>query len=133
GASSLVVQIGLKAGVPMMIGFLRFSAAALFLAVPVSAAFADYLDVQRAAAIHQTASSSSDVLSHPTIGTHLTLLDNGSQTSGYYHVIDPVTQQPGWIYRTLVTVEQGDPPAPVNNNSPAPASGDTMQVHYINM
>src|ERR1700733_483588 len=124
----------------MMDIYIRQLVVGLLLSVLATSAKADYLDVQRAATIRQSPSSNADILSRPAIGTHLSLLDGGAQTAGYYHVVDPGSQQPGWIYRTLVAVQTGDlPVTPVTNNPPnqpatgTPPTGTLMQVHYINM
>lgn len=118
-----------------------FGLAAALLALVSTSAWADYLNVARNATIRAKASSSSTILSYPAIGSHLELLDDGTQKNGYYHVVLPASSKKGWIYRTLVSVKPGDIPTsaaatpnPPASNPPTTASGaDTMTAHYINM
>src|SRR5262245_873635 len=75
------------------------------LAAPVAA---DYLTVSRAAPVRRAADSSSDRVAEVEDGTFLTILDNGDQTDGYYHV--KAGNKAGFIYRTFVRRHPGNPP-----------------------
>jgi len=81
----------------------------LFLLLLVTPVQADYLEVRRASTIKAQASASAEILSHPSVGTYLPLLDD-QQVNGYYKVRDPVSGNPGWIYRTFVRRYTGNPP-----------------------
>jgi competence protein ComEC len=114
-----------------------------------TAAWADYLTVERAANIRAKPTTNSQILFHPPVGANLELLDNGNQKGGYYHTVDPNSARKGWIYRTLVSVQSGTipsttPPASAPDSSPPPTTpptvpsaptigSDTMTAHYINM
>lgn len=84
---------------------------ALLLATLLSAvASADHLVVRRAATIKATPESAGAVLVRPAIDAVLLLLDDGTQSNGYYHVRVPDLGTTGWIYRTLARRFPGDPP-----------------------
>jgi beta-lactamase superfamily II metal-dependent hydrolase len=127
-----------------MISYFRLAAIGLLLTAFSTSASADYLDVQRAATIRKSPSTDAAILAHPDVGTHLAIVGNGTQKQGYYHVTEPTSQKPGWIYHTLVKVQPGDmpgatvtPPTPTPMPAPTPtapvAANDVMRVHYINM
>lgn len=71
---------------------------------------ADYLEVRRSATIKEDPHRDADVLVRPEVGSFLELLDNGAQSSGYYHVSHPESGEEGWIYRTLVRRHPGSIP-----------------------
>ena len=108
---------------------------ALFLVTNVASARADYLEVRNSARIRQAPTTASHILAHAATGTRLTVLDNGSQTNGFFHVDVPNTTQQGWVYHTRVTLrtEPPTPPAPPTPPSPLPAPAAQMTVHYINL
>lgn len=63
--------------------------------------FSDYLKVTRSATLKSNPVSGSTILLRPAIGSTLELLDE-NQTNGYYYARDLVSDQEGYIYRTLV-------------------------------
>lgn len=62
---------------------------------------ADYLITSRTANIKDQPVGDGDPLEHVAEGVRLSLLDNGDQTNGYYHVRSAAGTE-GWVYRTLV-------------------------------
>lgn len=75
--------------------------------VPV---LADYLEVQRKAPLRAAPDPDATVVRAAVPGETLTLLDNGRQTGGYYHVRVPGSSGGAWLYRTAVRRFRGDPP-----------------------
>lgn len=92
------------------ISYLCFMIAFFF---PVSIVFGDYLEVRRPATIKAEPNRDARTLEKVSIGTRLNLLDEGSQTNGYYSVRTVSLGQTGWIYRTLVRRYRGEIPVPV--------------------
>lgn len=64
-----------------------------------------YLKVSRKSNIRQQPSSQSAILETAQKDQYLTLLDNGSQVEGYYHIL--ISSGAGWIYRTMVRRYEG--------------------------
>jgi len=120
-----------------------FRLAAILVGIAIAwPAAADYLEIRRPTTVKQDPSSDSDVIARPKVGDNLDLLDGGTQTNGYYHVLEPDSGQPGWVYRTFVTryegrlpgQDSGPPPAAPNSGAQSSKlSGDTMKVHYIDV
>lgn len=81
----------------------------LILSVLTSTAAADYLVVSRSATVKSQPDRDALVLERVDAGTHLDLLDDGQQESGYYHVRASQGFD-GWIYRTLVRRHEGGVP-----------------------
>jgi competence protein ComEC len=97
---------------------------------------ADYLEVRRSATLKETPSGSGRVSAHVEAGLNLTLLDDGKETDGYYHITSRDGSSKLWIYHTLVLRHEGDPPGQLAQGSFAPAqmpSGDVMKAHFINL
>lgn len=82
-----------------------------FLVLLPSALHADYLEVRRPATIKERPEGQAAIIQRVQPGTYLILLE-GDQTNGYYQVQRPSTDQPGWIFRTLVRRHSGEPPEP---------------------
>jgi len=82
----------------------------LFLALLVSAASSQYLEVRRAAIIKEQPASNAGIIERVQSGDFLRLLDNGQQQNGYYRVRAKSIAQDGWIYRTLVRRHDGELP-----------------------
>jgi len=97
----------------------------LLLAIPALAS-ADLLEVVRPARIKEGPSKTAAILERPAIGLLLERAP-GAETNGYLPVLIPVTNQPGWIYKTLVAPHQAAA-AP-----PAPAAQGTLEVQVMNV
>ena len=68
---------------------------------------ADYLTVSRSATIREGPNRDTAILARASPGDMLSLLSE-TQTNGYYEVLVPGSNRPGWIYRTLVRRHRGD-------------------------
>jgi beta-lactamase superfamily II metal-dependent hydrolase len=117
------------------LGSLALVAAAVFISVVASRA--DYLEVRHSATLKQDPNGSAPIAAHVDVGANLKLLDNGAETGGYYRVSSPETQDPLWIYHTLVLRHEGDVPGQGTGGGTVaasqPLSGATMKAHFINM
>jgi endonuclease G len=82
-------------------------------------AFGDYLETQRSATIKAGPNTQAGVIERVEKGTLLPLLDEGTQTDGYYHVRLVAQGQDGWIYRTFVRRSPGELPRPEEKSRPA--------------
>lgn len=89
-----------------------------------TAAFAEDVVVKRHVTVREAPARSSDIVKFPAIGEHLTLLDNGARTSGYYHV-RLTDGRVGWVYYTFVTREVAE--------AAGFAPGDVAIAHFIDM
>lgn len=88
----------------------------IIICLPVAAVYGDYLEVRRQATIKAESNREAEIIERVGPGTYLQLLDEGSQTNGYYRV-RRVSQGPsGWIYRTLVRRYGGDIPVPTDGD-----------------
>jgi DNA/RNA endonuclease G (NUC1) len=84
--------------------------ALIVIAVPGTAVRGDYLEVRRATTLRAEPDRQSAPVEQVTPGIRLQLLDEGRQTSGYYHAATAVDAQPGWVYRTMVRRYPGEAP-----------------------
>ena len=117
-----------------------FLAASLAAVVLFSAAVrADYIEVQRSAIIKDQPARDAAEIVRPATRDRFSLLDEGRQTGGYYHVSIEAGAGDGWIYRTFVRrfpgALPGAAPAP-GSATPSAATepaGDTMRVHYLDV
>lgn len=100
----------------------------LFAIFGAGVAHADHLVVARDVTVRAEPTRRSEVVTFPEIGAALTLLDDGRQVDGYYHVRLPDGRE-GWIYRNFVRRVSGDIPAVALTS----AAGDRIVVHYINV
>lgn len=111
----------------------------LLVLIPYTGVRADYLEVRRSATIKDRPIRDAIVIERPDVGGALQLLDNGDQQNGYYRIMAPVAQNPGWIYRTLVRRHPGNPPGVTTGPTTGPQAdspdlaGDIMRVHFIDM
>jgi len=107
----------------------------LFLFLPVLL-HADYLKVQRQAAIRAQASTKSETLAAVEQGTLLSL-QAAEQKGGYYKVSVPDSAKSGWIYRSMVRRFAGDMPrqasAAAEASAAADASGASAGVYPADM
>ncbi len=71
--------------------------------------FADHLELRRNAGVKAGPESQASVIYQGSSGELFSLLDNGQQTNGYYHVAIPGGSS-GWIYRSIVRLHHGDLP-----------------------
>ena len=85
----------------------------LFICLPFTAVYGDYLEVRRSATIKAEPNRDARVIERVAPGTNLQLQDEGRQTNGYYSVQTVSLGQSGWIYRTLVRRHPGEIPEPV--------------------
>jgi len=85
----------------------------LILSVSLSYLHGDYLEVRRSVNLKTQPSSSGLVLDKLESEALLTLLDEGKQTKGYYHVYSKDTGRSGWVYRSFVRRYSGDIPSEV--------------------
>lgn len=97
-------------------------AAALALA---SAAQADELVIKRDVTVRQSATRKSAIVTFPSVGSALELLDQGRRVSGYYHA-RLSDGRSGWVYQTFVERRAAAAPLPAVDAS-------HMAVHYINV
>jgi endonuclease I len=70
---------------------------------------ADHLELRRNAGVKSGPESQASVIYQGSNGELFSLLDNGQQTNGYYHVAIPGGSS-GWIYRSIVRLHRGDLP-----------------------
>lgn len=85
----------------------------LWILLPASPGYGDYLKVSRSATIKAEPQRDATVIERVQSGTLLQLLDEGQQNNGYYRVETVSLGQPGWIYRTLVRRYSGEIPQPL--------------------
>jgi beta-lactamase superfamily II metal-dependent hydrolase len=86
---------------------------------------ADYLVTYRPANIKAEPVSEAASLERVGEGVRLSLLDDGVQTNGYYHVTSPAGTD-GWVYRTLVRrhADDGGTPSSTGTGSASSAAGN---------
>jgi endonuclease G len=87
---------------------LMMAAVLLILIGLPSLTHADYLIVSRSATIKTAPQGDASIIERAEPDVALALLDDGSQTNGYYKVTAPSSGADGWIYRTLVRRYPGD-------------------------
>ena len=102
----------------------------LCICVLIKPAYGDYLEVRLSAMIKAEPTKDASVLSRAKPQTYLKLLDNGRQTSGYYHVELVFSGQTGWIYRTKVRRYPGNLPNNVAESSGTVDTPTTGQQRY---
>ena len=98
--------------------FWQFSAAA--------SALADDLVVKRNVTLRAEPDRRSAIVDFPAIGSHLTLVDDGTRVRGYLHA-KTTDGRLGWVYYSFVTrVPSAEPEALL-------AAAPSMTVHYIDV
>ena len=93
----------------------RLSLVLFFATFTVGATYADYLVVSRNAIIKAEPIKKGAEVDRAYRGDTLNLLDDGAQTSGYYHVFNPKSGKDGWVYRTLARRYERVEPVPPGN------------------
>ena len=96
---------------------------------------ADYLITSRSANIKEEPVSDAAALENVGEGARLSLLDNGIQSNGYYHVTSAAGIE-GWVYRTLVRryADSGTPLTGSSSSSSSSAtSSDRVEVTAIDV
>lgn len=97
------------------------------------AAAADYLITSRSANLKEEPTSNGPVIESLAIGTTLTLLDQGIQQAGYYHVATTEGAE-GWVYRTLVRRYPGIPEPGIGSVAPGMSNTNgavvTLDFHF---
>jgi endonuclease G len=101
----------------------------LFVFLPITYLRGDYLEVRRNATIYAEPNKEARIIEQVSSGKFLDLLDDGKQTSGYYHVKTISLGEPGWIYRTFVSRYPGSIPQP----SQEAQSVDPLADHTLNI
>jgi endonuclease G len=84
----------------------------IIICLPVAAVYGDYLEVRRRATIKVEPDRDAEIIERVEPGINLELLDEDSQTNGYYNVRRTSQGPEGWIYRTLVRRHPGQIPIP---------------------
>ena len=101
----------------------------------VTALSADYLSVSRSATIKEGPDRDAEILARADRGDTLSLLSE-TQRNGYYEVLVPGSNRPGWIYRTLVRRHRGDlefvEPESPTIDPPAPPD-DALTISSFNI
>ena len=98
---------------------------------------ADYLSVSRSATIKERPDRDAEILARSDRGDMLSLLSE-TQRNGYYEVLVPGSNRPGWIYRTLVRRHRGDleivePEGPTIDTDPAARPDRALTIGSFNI
>ena len=110
---------------------------AIALLSAVTVLSADYLTVSRSATIKEGPDRDAEVLARADRGDTLSLLSE-TQSNGYYEVLVPGSNRPGWIYRTLVRRHQGDlelvePEEPTVDTNPPVNTDEVLTISSFNI
>ena len=103
----------------------------------IAALSADYLTVSRPATIKGGPTRDADVLARADRGDTLSLLSDKPR-NGYYEVLVPGSNRPGWIYRTLVRRHRGDlqfvePESPTMDSDRLSPPDDALTISSFNI
>lgn len=97
-------------------------------------AYADQIEVKQHVVLREGPSRTTKALGYPELGEKFTLLDEGAQQRGFYHVALP-DGRTAWLYYRYVEVQSETPAAEAPEaivGAVAPAKGK-MAVHYIDV
>ena len=103
----------------------------------VSVLSADYLTVSRPATIKEGPDRDTEILARVDRGDTLSLLSE-TQNNGYYEVLVPGSNRPGWIYRTLARRHPGalelvEPEEPTVDADPNVSTDEALTISSFNI